>query len=87
MSLGGSLYWIELDTGSVRALSQIRRRFELYKCGEHLHLWVVPNLKRLDKLKSQCALDTARFAVLSEVVQDPFGDVWEDRHSNMYRIE
>lgn len=77
--VGGVLYYLELDCGTMR-LRQIEDRFRRYEACPHFCLWVCPDERRKRSLRERAGriAATALFATMADVLTDPRGPVWED---------
>lgn len=77
--IGGRLYYLELDRGTMN-YAQIARRFRRYQGSPHFVLWVCPTPDRLEGMRRRAEgiRDIALFTTLAEALASPHGEVWQD---------
>lgn len=75
--IGGEVYYIELDRGTM-CHAQMTRRFRLYEGCPHFSLWVCATAQRREEMRRLAGSlrATALFATLGEVMAAPRGAVW-----------
>ncbi len=78
IEIGGELYHVELDTGSM-SRAQVQARMKLYEGCKDTVLVVSLSAARMERMRQWCGLgEVGFFSTIQQVVRDPYGDVWLD---------
>lgn len=77
--IGGGVYYLELDRGTM-GYGQLERRFRKYETCPHFSLWVCSSIERREAMRRRATAvrSTALFATLADVLASPHGPVWTD---------
>jgi hypothetical protein len=84
--MGDETYHLEWDTGT-EGYEQVMRKFKRYEGCDDCVLWVTSTEERREGLRRRAKVvkDNGLFAVVTDVVANPHGEVWLDfdgaRHS------
>lgn len=88
MTLDGTLYFFEMDTGS-EGYDKVRQRQRAYaSVGEAFVLYVTLSERRLKRLirESEAIKEVGLFTTLERVMAEPGGVIWEDWFGNWAAI-
>ena len=88
MVVNGQRYFGEMDTGSISVKTVQKRLLKAYAKCEDLVLFVTSSRKRLDAIRNglQDLAHIVLYAVFSDVLETPHGDIWTDYYGELTSI-